>query len=121
MATRATVLVIDKDPRAMRALLGRGEPESVPFKLLILQFNLHFPSLIAQAIAVNPDVVVLGSGFGRLPYIGENFVVEFDKAGFSGKYVVCCSDTYKVLPHVEVERIQPVEGLARKALFELLS
>ncbi len=120
MSSRATVLVIDKDPRGMRVLLTKGEPEVLPFKLLVLQFSVYFPTLIKDTMSVNPDLVVLGNGFGYLPFVGENFVRELTQAGFTGKVAVCCRDTFKVLSCATVVRISHQDGKLRQALVELM-
>jgi hypothetical protein len=119
MSRRTNVIVIDKDPRSMKELLTKGEPEVLSFSLLVVRFNMHFPSLIHDVMSVNPSLVVLGSGFGVLPNIGENFLSELSAAGFKGSVVVCCQDTYKVLPCAKVIWIEPKEGVVRKRLAEL--
>lgn len=117
--SRRTVIVIDRDPRSMKDLLTKGEPEVLSFSLLVVRFNLHFHSLIHDIMSFNPSLVVLGSGFGVLPKIGENFLSELSAAGFEGSVVVCCQDTYKVLSCANVIWIEPEEGVARKRLAEL--
>jgi hypothetical protein len=105
----------------MRALLTKGEPEVLPFKLLVLQFSIHLPSLIKDTLSVNPDLVVLGNGFGYLPFVGEKFVCKLTQAGFTGRVAVCCRDTYKVLPCATVVRLSQEDGQIRQALVELMS
>lgn len=117
--SRCTVIAIDKDPRSMKDLLTKGEPEVLSFSLLVVRFNMHFPSLIHDIMSFKPILVVLGSGFGVLPNIGENFLSELRAAGFEGAVVVCCQETYKVLPCANVIWIEPAEGVARKTLAEL--
>ncbi len=119
MSRRVNVIVIDKDPRSMKELLTKGEPETLAFNLLVIRFNLHFPSLIHDVMSVSPSLVVLGSGFGVLPNIGENFLSELSAAGFKGSTVVCCHETYKVLPCADVVWIEPKEGVVRKRLAQL--
>lgn len=118
--SRCTVIAIDKDPRSMKDLLTKGEPGVLSFSLLIVRFNMHFPSLIHDIMSFKPNLVVLGSGFGVLPKIGEKFLSELRAAGFQGSVVVCCQETYKVLPCANVIWIEPAEGVARKTLAELV-
>lgn len=118
--SRCIVIAIDKDPRSMKDLLAKGEPADLSFSLLVVRFNMHFPSLIHDILSFKPNVVVLGSGFGVLPNIGENFLSELRAAGFQGSVVVCCQETYKVLPcDNNVIWIEPAAGVARRTLAEL--
>ena len=121
MATRSTVVVLDKDPRHMRSLLQVGDPAVMPCHLLVMQFSLHFDSLVDGIVSINPNRVDLGGGFGFLPNTGEKFLAALQAAGFRGSIAVCCHDTFKVLPLSDIVWIEPKEGVARQAIAELVA
>jgi hypothetical protein len=121
MSARHTVLVIDREPREIRAMLRQEEAQPLPFNVLVLKFSVCLPVLVKDTMGVKPDLVVLGSGFGNAPFIGERFVDELKQAGFKGKVAVLCHDTFKVLPQASVVRLKHEDGKIRQALLELMS
>ena len=120
MSSKPTVVMVDRDPRSVRASLENGDSLELPFSLLLVRFELHFPTLVRSIMSHQPSCIVLGSGFGIEPNIGEHFLSELEAAGFNGCMAVCCRDTYMVLPLSEsVKRVSP-ETLSRSTLCELL-
>lgn len=120
MSSKQIVVMVDRDPSSVRSLLANGDSSDLPFSLLVVRFELHFPTLVRSIMNHQPSCIVLGSGFGMEPNIGEDFLSELEAAGFNGCTVVCCRDTYMVLPLLDgVKRVSP-EKFSKSALCELL-